>query len=183
MRKNYNLRVFWLKKEIAVTNIFSTCVGFISSACNLVFTQIQNLFFFLFFPEYKFFILQKKMVVTHAHIDAINRYLQTTVGREKLCRFIQYFARFYVFYLFRNDAPKATIQRWNDLKTHIGNARKFYRFLKPIEFAQVGVKSLSIRDEVLRLTAVGKQAGMFVYYLTEAFVLVSCSRNDRSEYS
>lgn len=149
------------KKEITVTNYKNRF-----SIDNL-FSHISSSFSLI-----KITFL-KNMVVTHAHVDAINRYLQTTVGREKLCRFIQYFARFYVFYLFRNDAPKATIQRWADLKTHIGNARKFYRLLKPIEFAQVGVKSLAIKDEVLKATAVAKQAGMFMYYITEVFVLVS----------
>lgn len=112
------------------------------------------------------------MVINHANVDHFNRYLNTTVGREKLCRFVQYFARFYAFYLFRQGAPKETIQRWVDLKTHLGNGRKFFRLLKPVEFAQTGVKSLSIRDEVLRYTAVAKQIGMAFYYLTEVFVLV-----------
>lgn len=112
-------------------------------------------------------------MLTHSGVDAFNRYLNTTVGREKLCRLVQYFARFYAFYLFRNGAPKDTIQRWVNLKTHLGNGRKFFRLLKPVEFAQTGVKSLSIQDEVLRFTAVAKQAGMFFYYMSEVFVLVS----------
>ena len=106
-------------------------------------------------------------------VDAINKYLQSTVGREKALRLIQYFARFYAFYLLRNGAPKEAIQRWGDLKTHIGNGRKFFRLLKQFEFAQAGVKALSIQDEVLRVTAALKQAGMFFYYSTEAIVLVS----------
>lgn len=113
------------------------------------------------------------MVLTHAAVDHFNRYLNTTVGREKACRLVQYFARFYAFYLFRNGAPKETIQRWVDLKTHLGNGRKFFRLLKPVEFAQNGVKSLGVRDEVLRYTGVVKQIGMALYYLTEVFVLVS----------
>lgn len=111
------------------------------------------------------------MVLTHAAVDHFNRYLNTTVGREKACRLVQYFARFYAFYLFRNGAPKETIQRWVDLKTHLGNGRKFFRLLKPVEFAQNGVKSLGVRDEVLRYTGVVKQIGMALYYLTEVFVL------------
>lgn len=113
------------------------------------------------------------MVLSHAGVDHFNRYLNTTVGREKLCRLVQYFARFYAFYLFRNGAPKDTIQRWVDLKTHLGNGRKFFRLLKPVEFAHTGLKSLTIKDEVLRYTAVAKQIGMAFYYLTEVFVLVS----------
>ncbi|KAG1446811.1 hypothetical protein G6F56_009458 [Rhizopus delemar] len=119
------------------------------------------------------------MVLTHEKVDAFNRYLGTTVGREKLCRLVQYFARFYAYYLFRNGAPKNTIQRWVDLKTHLGNGRKFFRLLKPVEFAQVGVKSLTISDEIVRYTAVIKQAGMFFYYLSEALVLVNEYINEK----
>jgi peroxin-11B len=116
------------------------------------------------------------MVLTHAGVEAFNRYLNTTVGREKLCRLVQYFARFYAFYLFRSGAPKDTIQRWVDLKTHLGNGRKFFRLLKPVEFAHTGIKSLAIKDEVLRSTAVAKQTGMMLYYLSEVFVLVCYTR-------
>lgn len=119
------------------------------------------------------FFFISNMVLTHSGVDHFNRYLNTTVGREKLCRFVQYFARFYAFYLFRHGAPKETIQRWVDLKTHLGNGRKFFRLLKPVEFAHTGVKSLTIKDEILRFTAVAKQIGMAFYYLTEVFVLVS----------
>ncbi|KAI9257245.1 peroxisomal biogenesis factor 11 [Phascolomyces articulosus] len=106
-------------------------------------------------------------------VTGINKYLQTTVGREKLLRFVQYFSRFYAFYLLRNGAPKEAIQRWADLKTHIGNGRKFFRLFKQFEFGQAGVKALSIQDEVLRVTGALKQLGMFLYYSTEAVVLAN----------
>ncbi|KAI8093680.1 peroxisomal biogenesis factor 11 [Halteromyces radiatus] len=109
--------------------------------------------------------------INHSHVDAINKFLATTTGREKLCRLVQYFSRFYVFYLTRAGASKDVIKRWAELKGHIGNARKFFRLLKPIEFAQNGVKGLTLQDPVLRATTVIKQAGMFLYYTTEAINL------------
>ncbi|KAF7729453.1 Peroxisomal membrane protein PMP27 [Apophysomyces ossiformis] len=112
-------------------------------------------------------------MVTHAQVDGLNRYLNTTVGREKLCRLVQYFARFYVFYLLRKGAPKDVVDRWENLKQHIANGRKFFRLLKPIEFAQAGVKGLGLKDEFLRATTVIKQAGMFFYYSSEVFVLTT----------
>ncbi|KAI8329949.1 peroxisomal biogenesis factor 11 [Chlamydoabsidia padenii] len=110
-------------------------------------------------------------MVSHAHVDMINRFLATTTGREKLCRLVQYFSRFYVFYLTRTGASTDVIKRWAELKGHLGNARKFFRLLKPIEFAQSGIKGLSLQDPVLRATTVIKQAGMFLYYTTEAINL------------
>ncbi|CAO3636913.1 unnamed protein product [Cunninghamella blakesleeana] len=101
------------------------------------------------------------------HVVHINKFLGTTVGREKLCRLVQYFSRFYVFYLTRSGAPKDVIKKWSDLKGHIGNARKFFRLAKPIEFAYNGVKGLSLQDPLLRITTVIKQFSMFIYYITE----------------
>ncbi|KAI9312466.1 peroxisomal biogenesis factor 11 [Dichotomocladium elegans] len=106
-------------------------------------------------------------------VDSVNRLLATTVGREKFCRFIQYYARFYVFYLFRTGAPKDAVQRWNDLKNNLSVARKFFRLLKQIEFGQNAIKSMAIKDELLRVTSALKQTGMFVYYSAEAVVLVN----------
>ncbi|KAI9016251.1 peroxisomal biogenesis factor 11 [Phycomyces nitens] len=108
------------------------------------------------------------MAITHAHIEAFNRYLATTAGREKACRLVQYFARFYAFYLLRTGAPKEAIQRWADLKSSLGTGRKFFRLLKPVEFAQNGVKSLAIKDEVIRAGTFVKQFGYFFYYCCEA---------------
>lgn len=106
-------------------------------------------------------------------VEVINRFLATTTGREKACRFIQYFCRFYVFYMLRTGSPKEAIQRWDNLKANVSIARKFFRLFKQFEFAQAGVKSLSIQDEFLRFTGAGKQAAMFLYYCSEAVVLVS----------
>ncbi|KAI8143254.1 peroxisomal biogenesis factor 11 [Fennellomyces sp. T-0311] len=109
----------------------------------------------------------------NAQVNAINSYLGTTTGREKLCRFVQYFARFYAFYLYRKGAPKAMIERWADLKQHIGNGRKFFRLFKPIEFVQTAAHSMASQDEILRLTAVVKHLGNALYYSSEVFVLTT----------
>ncbi|KAL1927942.1 hypothetical protein VTP01DRAFT_3347 [Rhizomucor pusillus] len=106
-------------------------------------------------------------------VENVNRFLATTTGREKLCRLVQYFSRFYAFYLYRSGAPKDVIQRWSDLKQHIGNARKFFRLFKQLEFAQAGIKSLALKDEVLRITGAAKQFAMFFYYCSEALVLAN----------
>lgn len=106
-------------------------------------------------------------------VENVNRFLATTTGREKLCRLVQYFSRFYAFYLYRSGAPKDVVQRWSDLKQHIGNARKFFRLFKQLEFAQTGIKSLALKDEVLRITGAAKQFAMFFYYCSEALVLVT----------
>ncbi|KAI9268946.1 peroxisomal biogenesis factor 11 [Phascolomyces articulosus] len=109
----------------------------------------------------------------NAQVTHINSYLGTTTGREKLCRFVQYFARFYAFYLYRQGAAKETFERWGELKNHIGNGRKFFRLFKPIEFVQTAVHSLDAPDEILRMTSVVKHLGNALYYCSEVFVLTT----------
>lgn len=115
------------------------------------------------------------MVMTdkvNTQVDSINRYLNTTTGREKLCRLIQYFARFYAFYLYRCNAPYAEVERWANLKQHIGNGRKLFRLLKPVEFVQAAAQCLDASDEVLHVTGIVKHLGNALYYSSEVFVLV-----------
>ncbi|ORX56227.1 peroxisomal biogenesis factor 11 [Hesseltinella vesiculosa] len=106
-------------------------------------------------------------------VATFNKFLHTTTGREKMCRLVQYFSRFYVFYLTRQGAPKDVITKWAGLKGHLGNARKFFRLAKNVEFATNAIKGLSIQDPVLRATTVLKQVGMFLYYTTEAINLMN----------
>lgn len=113
------------------------------------------------------------MAITEAQIIALNKYLNVTTGREKACRLVQYFARFYAFYLFRTGASKETVQRWVNLKTHLGIGRKFFRLLKPVELAQSSIKSYSLKDPVLRATQTIKFTSNFLYYTSEAMNLVS----------
>jgi len=47
----------------------------------------------------------------------------TTVGRDKVYRALQYFARFYAWHL-ANKGDKLEALRWVALKGHLGTARK-----------------------------------------------------------
>ncbi|KAI7896466.1 peroxisomal biogenesis factor 11 [Mucor mucedo] len=110
------------------------------------------------------------MAITEAQITAFNRFLNVTNGREKACRFVQYFARFYAFYLLRQGGSNP--QRWIELKNHLGIGRKFFRLLKPVELAQSGIKSLSLPDPFLRATQCIKFTSNFLYYTSEAMSLL-----------
>ncbi|KAI9487605.1 MAG: peroxisomal biogenesis factor 11 [Benjaminiella poitrasii] len=113
------------------------------------------------------------MFPTDAQITLLNNFLAVTNSREKLYRFIQYFARFYVFYLLRRgNGSKQTIQRWNDLKSHLSTGRKLFRLLKPVELAQSSIKAVFLHDPVLRVTQFIKFASNFLYFTFEALSLV-----------
>lgn len=55
------------------------------------------------------------------------------VGRDKLLRTLQYFSRFYAWYLYRTNNPNSAIAPWATLKIQLGAARKLLRVGKFVE--------------------------------------------------
>lgn len=102
---------------------------------------------------------------TVAHAIKLNG---TTVGRDKLLRTVQYFARFYAWYLFRTNGTPGEVAPWESLKKAMATARKVLRAGKNIEHlkaAAVAADASATMDPVLRYTTIGKQLG-YAGYLT-----------------
>lgn len=55
------------------------------------------------------------------------------VGRDKVLRTLQYFARFYSWYLYRTNNPTSAIQPWTAVKNQFGLTRKIMRVGKFVE--------------------------------------------------
>lgn len=72
-------------------------------------------------------------LVYHPAVTHYLRYVATTVGRDKVLRTIQYFSRFYAWYLYRTNNPEKAIQPWSTLKTQFGVTRKILRVGKFVE--------------------------------------------------
>ena len=103
----------------------------------------------------------------HPSVAHYLRFVATTVGRDKLLRTIQYFARFYAWYLLRTNGTKVQIGSWDAVKKQFGLTRKILRFGKNVEHlkaAAVAADAKSI-DPFLRYAAVGRQLG-YAGYLT-----------------
>ena len=92
----------------------------------------------------------------------------TTVGRDKLLRTVQYFARFYAWYLFRTNGTPGEVAPWESVKKTLGTARKLLRVGKNVEHlkaAAAAADAVATMDPVLRYAAVGRQLG-YAGYLT-----------------
>ncbi|KZZ96726.1 Peroxisomal biogenesis factor 11 [Moelleriella libera RCEF 2490] len=104
----------------------------------------------------------------HPSVAHYLRFVATTVGRDKLLRTIQYFARFYAWYLLRTNAPQSRIVPWDAAKKQFGLTRKILRVGKNIEHlkaAVVAADHAAKGDAFLRYTAIGRQVG-YAGYLT-----------------
>jgi len=93
------------------------------------------------------------------------KYVATTVGRDKLLRTLQYFSRFYAWYLFRTNNPQSSIAPFEAIKKQFGLTRKIMRlgkFVEHIKAAAVATDAKNM-DPVLRFCAVGRQLGYAAY--------------------
>lgn len=109
-------------------------------------------------------------VIYHPTVSHYLKFVATTAGRDKLLRTVQYFARFYAWYLLRTNGTKGEVAPWDALKKQLGLARKLLRVGKNVEHfkaAAVAADSskVGLPDPVLRYAAVGRQLG-YAGYLT-----------------
>jgi peroxin-11B len=106
-------------------------------------------------------------LIYHPTVTHYLKYVAATAGRDKVLRIIQYFSRFYAWYLYRTNNPKATIAPFEAAKKSLGLTRKVLRigkFVEHFKAAAVAADAKSI-DPVLRYLAVGRQLG-YAGYLT-----------------
>ncbi|KAL7622312.1 Peroxisomal membrane protein PMP27 [Parahypoxylon ruwenzoriense] len=107
-------------------------------------------------------------VIYHPTVAHYLKFVATTVGRDKLLRTVQYFARFYAWYLFRTNGTRAEVAPFEALKKQLGLARKLMRVGKNVEHlkaAAVAADSKGLNDDVLRYATIGRQLG-YAGYLT-----------------
>lgn len=109
-------------------------------------------------------------LIYHPSVAHYLKFLSTTIGRDKLLRTIQYFARFYAWYLLRTDATPAAIAPWAATKKQFGLIRKFLRLGKNVEHLKAAAVAADAKsmDPVLRYAAVGRQLGYAGYLSCDA---------------
>lgn len=115
--------------------------------------------------------MQTRIDQSQAYSPLITHFLKftsTTVGRDKVYRAVQYWSRFYAWYLLRKGASADVIAPWAALKSHLGLARKLMRLGKPVEHAKAAsvlAQSQSPSDPIIKYLAIGRQLG-YAGYLT-----------------
>ncbi|KAI9445229.1 peroxisomal biogenesis factor 11 [Lactarius indigo] len=114
-------------------------------------------------------------VILHPTSSATLKVLGTTLGRDKIYRAAQYFARFYAWYLI-SKGFKVEAVRWNALKGHLATARKLLRLGKPLEHLQAALRAAqSTGDFKEQLTTIARQLSYFGYLTYDAVAWVSAS--------
>ncbi|BGP54778.1 hypothetical protein JCM8202_003287 [Rhodotorula sphaerocarpa] len=109
-------------------------------------------------------------LVLHPAVTAALKVGSTTVGRDKLYRAIQYYARFLAYFCLRKGYSKETVARLQALKSTLALSRKLMRIGKPFEHLQAAIKGIDLADPVLKITTVGRQLGYAGYLMNDTLV-------------
>ncbi|EMD41747.1 hypothetical protein CERSUDRAFT_79384 [Gelatoporia subvermispora B] len=109
-------------------------------------------------------------LILHPVTSRSLKVLGTTLGRDKLYRAVQYFARFLAWALLSRGL-KIEAARWNALKSHLALARKLLRLGKPLEHLQAVMRALQTSGETgEQIATIGRQLGYFGYLTLDTFV-------------
>jgi len=109
-------------------------------------------------------------VILHPVVSQALKVGGTNLGRDKLYRAIQYFARL-LAWLLLNRGYKIQAARWTALKAHLALARKVMRLGKPVEHLQAALRAYQttgIAGE--QITTIGRQLAYFGYLSYDALV-------------
>ncbi|EGP88273.1 unnamed protein product [Zymoseptoria tritici ST99CH_1A5] len=109
-------------------------------------------------------------LVYHPAVSHFNRFVATTIGRDKTLRTIQYFSRFLAWYLYRTNHPATTVATFETIKKNFGSVRKAMRLGKFVEHFKAAAIAADAKnlDPVLKYLAVGRQLGYAMYLSLDA---------------
>lgn len=117
------------------------------------------------------------IVANHPALTHTVKFLETTAGRDKALRVIQYWSRFFSYVLFRKGYSPQAVAQWKHLQAIVGLSRKLFRAGKPFSFAKSAAVAYENRtqDPLLRLTSVVRSLAYAVYMATDTVTWINVS--------
>jgi len=116
-------------------------------------------------------------LIYHPSVSHYLKFVSTTVGRDKLLRTLQYFSRFYAWYLYRTNGTPASIAPFEAIKKQFGLARKVLRLGKNVEHFKAAAIAADAKnlDPLIKYCAVGRQLGYAGYLSFDAVTYLHAS--------
>ncbi|RQM08259.1 hypothetical protein DH86_00001459 [Scytalidium sp. 3C] len=122
-------------------------------------------------------------LIYHPTVAHYLKFVATTVGRDKLLRTLQYFSRFYAWYLYRTNGTPAEIAPYEAIKKQFGLARKLLRVGKNVEHFKAAATAADSKslDAVTKYCAVGRQLGYAGYLTLDSLTVLDAAGIRKSE--
>lgn len=100
----------------------------------------------------------------------IIKYNAQTVGRDKICRLVQYTAKFLKWYWTKHAVDKLLVQKCQNLEGALGSTRKAIRIGKSLDMIQGAVNSLKVDNKFVRTCLVLSKLAMAGYLFIDHFI-------------
>ncbi|KAK9473427.1 peroxisomal biogenesis factor 11 [Dipodascopsis tothii] len=117
-------------------------------------------------------------LIYHPSLGQLLKFFDSTVGRDKLMRMVQYWARFYAFHLARSGKGKPAVDKWRSVMAQFALARKMLRVGKPLQHLRAAAKAYDAQtvDPVVRYSAILRQLSYACYLSVDSLLLAHALR-------
>jgi hypothetical protein len=118
-----------------------------------------------------------KAIIHHHTVNHYFKFIGTTVGTDKLLRTLQYFSRFYVWYLYRTNSTVASVAPFEAITKQFGLARKLIGAGKNVEhfIAAATVIDTEEMNLVSKYLAIGRHLSYGVYLTLDVFTYLDAA--------
>jgi len=114
--------------------------------------------------------IKMSVVLSQDAITRLVKFLETHNGRDKVVRTIQYFSRFFAWYLLVNNKPEGH-KIIAGLEAHSSMSRKIFRLLKSVAFVQSASKvAVEETDAVVKVTTVVQHLALAVWLIYDHII-------------
>ncbi|KAL3866221.1 hypothetical protein ACJMK2_043543 [Sinanodonta woodiana] len=103
-------------------------------------------------------------------VSQIIKFNAQTNGRERICRLLQYTSRFLGGYLSKRNDAADILEKLKNLEYMLSMTRKLLRFGKSLDFLQGAMKTMHLKDYVLRMTLTLSKINQAFYLLFDHFI-------------
>lgn len=101
-------------------------------------------------------------------VTAVVKYNQQTLGRDKLCRIIQYGSRLSSYVLAQAGASADFVSRAKSLDKHASTSRKIFRLGKSLDMMLGAIRARDIRhDSILKILIICRRLTYTIYYVID----------------
>ena len=99
--------------------------------------------------------------------DTLNKFLSTTVGRDRTNRLIQYLCKLLIS-LGPNRFSLETLGKLTSLQSQVTNTRKVMRIFRQLEFCKLAQKASGLEDDLTRWATISKNAGLGIWLIHDS---------------
>ncbi|PRP83577.1 hypothetical protein PROFUN_09126 [Planoprotostelium fungivorum] len=104
-----------------------------------------------------------QIVAAQDNLNRVVRFMDTTAGRDKIVRLLQYSSRFFGWWLVNNNRLDLA-KKFSSIEAHASMARKVFRLFKSIAHLQTAAKTwMQETDTVVSLTTVIQNLSLAIW--------------------